>query len=408
MLGGRIRLNFDVLHAATNNRYIDDDDIRLVNEGSIALFSIYKLQSSSGEHIEEKNHAHIVCLTYKLITSARNTDDLSIGYDRDRARRQRELTKNEIIKGKNHVTIMLKDISGFAEHQEKGTYGLCYKLTLTGNSDNAVLNKGNAINNAKIKINSIDWYVPHYTPSLGQEKIIMGQIVDEKRTELGYVERSVFLKQVNLQNLWLFKLGTQEGIIDPICIIVAFQQSDRQHDQMLNNDTFQRPPVISAQCIIGTERYLDSAILLNCNDDDYSQVYAQIKEAFRALSKDVTLKPYTSHNDFRSTNDGNNIGYHLYVFDRIYLKSFQSAQPIKGEFKFDGVIPAGIYGYALVLTNKLISINGDGQRHFDLIEVMCNFFITLLFCFIVNFVFFSKASLYLSFKRSIFNLVLYH
>ena len=42
---------------------------------------------------------------YKLITSARNTD-LSIGFDRDRGRRQRELTSNKIIKGKYYVTIM--------------------------------------------------------------------------------------------------------------------------------------------------------------------------------------------------------------------------------------------------------------------------------------------------------------
>ena len=35
------------------------------------------------------------------------------------------------------------------------------------------------------------------------------------------------------------------------------------------------------------------------------------------------------------------------------------------EIKFDGVVPAGIYGYALVLTNKLISISSDGQRMFD-------------------------------------------
>ena len=63
---------------------------------------------------------------------------------------------------------MLKDIFGFAEHQDKGTYGLGYKLTLTGNSDNAVLNKANATNIAKII--SIDWYVPNYTPSLSQKK----------------------------------------------------------------------------------------------------------------------------------------------------------------------------------------------------------------------------------------------
>ena len=90
-----------------------------MNESPIALFSYYKLQSSSGKHIEEKNHAHIVCLMYKLRTSAKNTGDLSIGFDRDRGRRQRELTNNENIKGKYHVTIMLEVIFGFVEHQKK-------------------------------------------------------------------------------------------------------------------------------------------------------------------------------------------------------------------------------------------------------------------------------------------------
>ena len=191
LLGSLLRLNFDVLHAATDNRYLDGDDIRLVNDGPIALFSNHKLHSSSWKHIEEIDHAYIVCLMYKFVTIARNTDDLSIGFDRDRGRRQRESTNNKNIKGKYHVTIMLKDVFGFAEHQEKGTYGLGYKLTLTKNSDNAVLNKANATNNAK----SIDWYIPHYTPSLNQEKNLMGQIVNKKPTELRYVERSVFLKR---------------------------------------------------------------------------------------------------------------------------------------------------------------------------------------------------------------------
>ena len=45
----------------------------------------------------------------KLKTSARNTDDLFIGFRRDREGRKRELTNNKNIKGKYHVTIMLKD-----------------------------------------------------------------------------------------------------------------------------------------------------------------------------------------------------------------------------------------------------------------------------------------------------------
>ena len=194
----------------------------------------------------------------------------------------------------------------------------------------------------------------------------MTQIDKKTPTLMHYVEKCVFMKEVNTQNLWTFELGTQEGINVPIWIFVAFQQSDRQNNQSLNSDTFYRPPVTSAQCIIGTEKYPDSAILLNYNDDDYSQGYGQIKEAFKALTKVDILQSYISEHDFRSSNDGNNIGYNIYAFDIRYQKNFESSQPIKVEYKFDGVVPAGIYDYALVLTNRIISISSDGQRMFDL------------------------------------------
>ena len=61
MLGSFSRLKFDVFYAATNNRYADIIIIRLVNLAFIALFKIYKMVSSSRKHIEEINHAHIVC-----------------------------------------------------------------------------------------------------------------------------------------------------------------------------------------------------------------------------------------------------------------------------------------------------------------------------------------------------------
>ena len=50
-----------------------------------------------------------------------------------------------------------------------------------------------------------------------------------------------------------------------------------------------------------------------------------------------------------------------------YYKNFTNFQPIEVEFKFDGVVPNDIHGYALVLTNRLISKSSCGKRHFDLI-----------------------------------------
>ena len=161
LLNSYLELKFDVLQAATDNRYKDVNNIRLVNLGSIAFFSNYKLTFSSGKHLEEISHAHIVSLMYKLLSSSKGSDDLSIGFDRNRNRRKRELTNIKNIKGKYHLGIYLRDNFGFAEHQEKGTYVLGYKLTLTRNTGNAVLNKDNAVTNAKIKINALEWCIPH-------------------------------------------------------------------------------------------------------------------------------------------------------------------------------------------------------------------------------------------------------
>ena len=73
------------------------------------------------------------------------------------------------------------------------------------------------------------------------------------------------------------------------------------------------------------------------------------------------------NDDFRYSNvRSDDVGYILYVFDVKYQQNFTASQPIKVEFKFDGVVPNGFNGYYFVLTIKLVSIGSDGQQHFDL------------------------------------------
>ena len=70
---------------------------------------------------------------------------------------------------------MPKDVFDFAEHEEKTTYGLGSELTITKNVDNSVLNRANATIVGKINANSIEWYVPHYTPSIPHQAILLKQ-----------------------------------------------------------------------------------------------------------------------------------------------------------------------------------------------------------------------------------------
>ena len=63
----------------------------LVNLGPIALLIKYRLASSSGKLIEDIDNAHVTCLMYKLISSGRDSDSLSIGFHRSNEDREIEL-----------------------------------------------------------------------------------------------------------------------------------------------------------------------------------------------------------------------------------------------------------------------------------------------------------------------------
>ena len=134
------------------------------------------------------------------------------------------------------------------------------------------------------------------------------------------------------------------------------------------------------------EKYPVAAIILNYDDDENSLAFGQHKEACKALTKDDILKAYKSDQVCRCSFERNDVGCTLYVFSIKYKENFTAAQPITLEFKFDGVVPADINGYAFVLTNRLVSMGSDRQRHFHKIQVILfKFLMTLSFRFILNY-----------------------
>ena len=130
---------------------------------------------------------------YKLKSSAKDCDDLSTGFDRTPDKRRDELTNDRNITGNNHLTNMLKVLFGFAENQEKATYGFSSKLTLTRNKDEAVIDKAMGIADASFKLDHIHWYVAQYTPSIQQQSFLSNRIFKKTPTGLRYVQRSVFM-----------------------------------------------------------------------------------------------------------------------------------------------------------------------------------------------------------------------
>ena len=89
------------------------------------------------------------------------------------------------------------------------------------------MDKAARIADDKNKIDHIHWYVLHYIPSIPQQSISSKQFLNKTPTELRYIERSVFLKEVFNQNLWDFELDIQKRMHIPIWITIVFQQRDR-------------------------------------------------------------------------------------------------------------------------------------------------------------------------------------
>ena len=215
-----ISLEFEVLKN-DDTRYADGDQISLVNFGPVALFIEAKLTTSSGKHLEKVENLHPISLMIKLLTSTQQTSQLMFGFEESSTIRRQELTNNKTEKGTFFVRIKLKDWFGFAD-QEKITYGLGYSLTLKRNNNNDPIIRDNAITAAKINIKDISWHFPHYTPSMENQQLVMDQILDKDPTELFYMERIVFRKDVNTNNNWTFELGNS-GESTPTFVIVAFQ-----------------------------------------------------------------------------------------------------------------------------------------------------------------------------------------
>ena len=107
---------------------------------------------------------------YKLISSSRDSDHLSIGFQRSIEARERELTNNKTTKGNYHVRIYLEDV--------------CVLSQLNGTDAENLALAGRVI------INDLSWYIYHYTPSISKQKLMLEHIISKSATELSYIKRS--------------------------------------------------------------------------------------------------------------------------------------------------------------------------------------------------------------------------
>ena len=101
-----------------------------------------------------------------------------------------------------------------------------YALTLKRNNNNDPFIRDNATDTPKRVIKDIGWYIPHFTPSLESQQIMMHRLLNKDPTDFYYMERNVFRKYVNTYKIWTFDLG-KNGKSTPTFVRFGFQARNK-------------------------------------------------------------------------------------------------------------------------------------------------------------------------------------
>ena len=74
-------------------------------------------------------------------------------------------------------------------------------------------------------LKDIGWYIPHFTPSLENQQILMDQLLKKD-----FIPKVVFRKDVNTNNNWTFELG-KSGESTPTFVIFGLQARNKIDSQ---------------------------------------------------------------------------------------------------------------------------------------------------------------------------------
>ena len=119
--------------------------------------------------------------------------------------------------------------------------------------------------------------------------------------------------------------------------------------------------VTECYCKFGSEFYPDDRTDINYGTNIYNEAFKQIV----SFNKDYNglphnIKPYINHRTLKSS-------YKIYVFDTRYQSDHIGLQQIQLNFKFSAAV-ADVICHALALTRKVISVNSDGNKMFDIVS----------------------------------------
>ena len=362
-----------------NNVYAREDPITLTNNGIMHLFKRirYDLSGQEIENIMNVGQATTMLgllkypndfskskglnqLWYKDTTGEASIDD-NAGF----AARQAYIIKNSEPRGTFSFKIPLKHIFGFCEDYDKVVYGLKHNLTLTRNDDNEAIYRGadaaagGALTAGIVVLKKISWFMPHVIPA-DKDKMELYKIIGRKeKIPVGYRMiqcDSASVPQNSTNFSWRLSVKSSPEV--PRFIIVGFQ-TNKIGNQLANPSLFNHVNVSNIYVMLNSMRYPTTDYNISFLASKYSRAYGDAVE-FRSKffnMDELISNPGITPLEYKPF-------YCLFLFDvsKQSEKLKYSTTDIQIKMHFSANPPADTQAYAIIISDRLINFQSDGNK----------------------------------------------
>jgi len=267
--------------------------------------------------------------------------------------------------------VPLKHIFGFCDDYEKVVYGLKHQLTLVRKGDSDAIFKTGAVaavgdvpaiaepDDGKVVLTKLSWYMQHVTPNL-QEKLALYKTIESKSSlPVGYRMIQCESIPVTPKRNFTWRLSVKSDVEKPRWIIVVFQ-TNKSGNQQYNPSIFYHCNLTNMFVILNSRRYPEIDYDdMNFSQQKFSRIYGDAT-AFRTKFynvEELISSPTITPADYKEL-------FPMFVFDvtKQSEKLKNSVTDIQVKAQFSANVAANIEAFAVVISDKSLIFQSDGQK----------------------------------------------
>ena len=366
------------LTKADGTDYANADNVSLTNNAMMYLFRDIRYELS-GHEIEKINYVGYATTMLGLLKYTEDfgrskglnqswyLDSTAIANNQNKgfwARHQHLFNHLDRNKGSFSFRIPLKHIFGFCEDYDKVVYGFKHTLSLTRTHEHDAIFRpandaaGNPFPAGKIVLSKIAWFMPHVMPA-DKDKMELYKIIERKeKVSVGYRMIQCTRISVPQNNSFSWRLSVKSSPEVPRFIIIGFQ-TEKNNDQTKNNAQFDNLSIKNIYVMLNSNRYPTLDYDLDFPSQKIGRAYGDVAE-FR--SKFFNINELIS-NPCIGAYEYKNL-YPLFLFDvsKQSERLKYSTTDIQVKVTFEGNPGPGTEGYAVIISDRLINFQSDGNK----------------------------------------------